>query len=161
MELHSAHVYARLMIAIRTAASVRLARREPPWPHFLFRPLFNSISCAMRPRGRGQGTRRSNYNIYYHIDVNITHCRSNRRHFASRPRPNILRRSLERHRFITTRIISRLTLGRSLSISAIPNGPRTFSSAYAIKSALEPRAGRSLLARSSNSRYAIRRVDKK
>ncbi len=54
---------------------------------------------------------------------------STRRHLASRPRPITSMRPSSRQRFITTRIISRLTLGQSRSISAMPKGLVTFSKA--------------------------------
>jgi hypothetical protein len=42
------------MIATRTAASVRLARCEPPWPLFLFRPLFKCGDRLRNSRNRLQ-----------------------------------------------------------------------------------------------------------
>jgi hypothetical protein len=61
-------------------------------------------------------------------------------HLASRPFPSILNRPSSRHRFITRRIVSRLTLGQSCFTSAMPKGLNTLSSAYSTKSVLEPRA---------------------
>jgi hypothetical protein len=81
------------------------------------------------------------YHIKYHIKVVGTQFQSLRLQRASRPLPSISRRPSLRHRFITLRIISRLTLGQSRSMSAMPKGPVTCFSAYSISPVLAPLTG--------------------
>jgi len=84
-----------------------------------------------------------------------------RLHLASLPNPRISNCPSPRQRFITRRIVSRLTLGHSLSISAMPKGVVIVRSAYSTRSVFEPRSGRCRSARSSNSRYALRQVERR
>jgi hypothetical protein len=58
------------------------------------------------------------------------------RHLASLPFPSISNRPWFRQRFITSRIVSRLTFGQIRSTSAMPNRPIIFSRAYSTISLL-------------------------